>query len=99
MPSPTRRELLTFAAASALLPLGAAAQTAWPTKPVRIVVPFAAGGTTELPAAPPTSWRVPWRPNCSAPSANPSSSTTSPAQAATPGPPKWPIHRPTVTRC
>jgi tripartite-type tricarboxylate transporter receptor subunit TctC len=48
MPSPTRRELLTLAAAASLLPLGATAQTAWPTKPVRIVVPFAAGGTTDI---------------------------------------------------
>jgi tripartite-type tricarboxylate transporter receptor subunit TctC len=46
----SRRAALQTIAAAALLPLGAVAmaQDAWPERPVKIVVPFSAGGTTDV---------------------------------------------------
>ena len=44
----SRRHVITAAAFSPLVPLPAWAQGAWPNKSARIVVPFAAGGTTDI---------------------------------------------------
>lgn len=43
-----RRFFLGLALATAMTPLSVAAQDAYPTKPVRVIVPFVAGGTTDI---------------------------------------------------
>ena len=45
---PSRRGALVTLGSLAALPLGAHAQSTWPQRPVRIVVPFAAAGTTDI---------------------------------------------------
>lgn len=43
-----RRALMGVACALALAPLPSQAQEAWPSRSIRMIVPFAAGGTTDL---------------------------------------------------
>ncbi len=47
MSFPNRRHLLALTAAALLAPLSAVAQDAWPSKPLRIIVPYPAGGSTD----------------------------------------------------
>lgn len=47
---PSRRFLLALAGMAMLGPDVSLAQDAYPTKPIRLVVGFAAGGSTDIPA-------------------------------------------------
>ncbi len=48
MPRFDRRRCLRLLGSATLLPAAGLAQSGWPSKPVRIVVPFSPGGTTDL---------------------------------------------------
>jgi tripartite-type tricarboxylate transporter receptor subunit TctC len=51
LPAPQRRRLLTAAAATApaaLLPGHGLAQDVWPSRPIKVIVPFPAGGVVDL---------------------------------------------------
>lgn len=47
-PFTSRRAVLAFAAAAALVPFHASAQAGWPNRPIKLIVPYAAGGGTDV---------------------------------------------------
>ena len=49
-PSPRRLRVLAALVSALLVPAGASAQAAWPNRPIRLIVPFAAGGGVDATA-------------------------------------------------
>ena len=92
--SPPRRLLIAacVAGGTALAGLPAAAQTTWPTKPVKIIVPFAPGGTTDILARAVA-------PELTKAFGQPFVVETARGLAAMWAPTQWPKRRPTATRC
>ncbi|MFC7607735.1 hypothetical protein [Teichococcus aestuarii] len=94
MPLAPRRALLAAPALllPALRPGAARSQPAWPSRPIRLIVPFAAGGAADSAArtiAP--AWASAW--------ARPSWWRTAPARAAASAAAWWRRRRPTGTCC
>ena len=48
LPFTGRRALVAATVAAALLPALACAQAAWPNRPIKLIIPFAAGGGTDV---------------------------------------------------